>query len=183
MNNQYNSGIDWNQNPLANQTQQNYQGMMAGFNPVQSSPNLSMNWGGGTPQTPLVYQPQFYNQAGGLNQTGINALNTSGNPAPEGFLGKLGGLFGSTDEFGKFQPSGLTVGAQLGMGMFNAWGGMRQLNLAKDQFKFQKDAYNKNYQNQKQLTNTRMEDRQNARNAFSDRHEKTDSYMERNRIN
>lgn len=69
-----------------------------------------------------------------------------------------------------------TAGVQL-------WQGMQQLDLAREQMAFQKEAFAKNWQNQVQLTNTRMRDRQNARvgaNPFS--YQSTDSYMNQNEV-
>lgn len=42
---------------------------------------------------------------------------------------------------------------------------MKQYGLAKDQFNFQKNAYNQNYAAQRQATNAQLEDRQRARVA------------------
>ena len=56
--------------------------------------------------------------------------------------------------------TGLTSLAQL----LGAFSGMKQLDLAKDQFKFQKGAFQTNLANQANLTNSQLSDRQDMRN-------------------
>ena len=58
---------------------------------------------------------------------------------------------------------GLALSA--GQGLLNAYMGMKQYGLVKDQFNFQKNAWNKEFEVNKNLTNSRLEDRQNRRNA------------------
>lgn len=58
---------------------------------------------------------------------------------------------------------GMALGALQGLG--NAYMGMKQYGLAKDQLQFSKDAFNKNYAAQAQMTNASLEDRQRARVA------------------
>lgn len=58
---------------------------------------------------------------------------------------------------------GMALGALSGLG--NMFMGMQNYGLAKDQLKFQKDAYNKNYAAQAKTTNASLEDRQRARVA------------------
>ena len=72
------------------------------------------------------------------------------------------GFLGSKDQQGW---GGLALGAiQGGLGAFI---GMKQYGLAKKQFEFQKDAWNKEYEVNKNLTNERLETRQNRRIAES----------------
>jgi len=59
----------------------------------------------------------------------------------------------------------------------NAYLGLQQLNLMKDNLAFQKDAFSKQFENQRTTTNTQLADRQNARNASGSGYESTDSYM------
>lgn len=49
-------------------------------------------------------------------------------------------------------------------GIWNAYNGYKQAKLAKEQYQFQRDAFNKQYETQKRLTNSRLEDRQRLRN-------------------
>jgi hypothetical protein len=63
------------------------------------------------------------------------------------------------------------------------WSGMQQLNLARDQLAFQKDAFNKNWAAQRTTTNTALADRQRARlGANPTGYESLDSYMGKNGI-
>ena len=68
-------------------------------------------------------------------------------------------------------------------GIMGAWNGMQQLDLAKDQFAFQKQAFNKNWAAQTKLLNSQMRDRQNARNAADDAaYQDTTDYMRENEV-
>ena len=76
---------------------------------------------------------------------------------------------------------GMTLGALSGLG--NLFMGMQNYGLAKDQLKFQKDAYNKNYAAQKQTTNASLEDRQRARVASNPTaYQSVSDYMTKNGI-
>lgn len=55
------------------------------------------------------------------------------------------------------------LGALRGLG--SAWMGMKQYGLAKDQLKESQRQFDKNFEAQRQLTNSRLEDRQRARVA------------------
>lgn len=74
---------------------------------------------------------------------------------------------------GLFGIDGLTGMGALGLGMQglgalgNLWGGMKQYGLARDSLNFQKDAFNKNFENQRKTINSQLEDRQRARVSAS----------------
>lgn len=73
------------------------------------------------------------------------------------------------------------IGALSGLG--NLFMGMQNYGLAKDQLKFQKDAYNKNYAAQAKTTNASLEDRQAARVASNPgAYQSVSDYMAKNRI-
>jgi hypothetical protein len=86
-------------------------------------------------------------------------------------LGKLGiqtdektgatKLWGMGGDAWKGIGTGLYVGSQL----VNAWSGMQNVKLGRDQFKYSKDLANRNLANQSQLVNNQIEDRQRAENA------------------
>jgi hypothetical protein len=67
-------------------------------------------------------------------------------------------------------------------GLNSAYMGMKQYGLAKDALQNAKDEFGINYNTQKQILNTRMEDIQRAKRAASPNAESVDSYMARNRI-
>lgn len=104
----------------------------------------------------------------------VNNFSTTG-PAMDTGIFSRQGMFGQ-DGWAVPTLQAATAGVQL-------WQGMQQLDLAREQMAFQKEAFAKNWQNQVQLTNTRMRDRQNARvgaNPFS--YQSTDSYMNQNEV-
>lgn len=85
----------------------------------------------------------------------------------------------------------LGVGALQGIAaLLGGFGGLqqnkmakKQLNLARDQFNFQKDFANRNYANELAAFNTAMEDRINARAAQEGRgQEYVNDYLSRNRL-
>lgn len=68
--------------------------------------------------------------------------------------------------FGNQNQAGVLPTAIQGIGaLAQGWLGFQQLNLAKDSLAFQKDAFSKNFENQRQLTNQQLMDRQRARYA------------------
>ena len=81
-----------------------------------------------------------------------------------------------------FGEKGKTALGGIGM-LGNLYMGMQNYGLAKDAFNLQKENYERNYQAQRQLTNSRIEDRQRARVAANPTaYESVDSYMDRNRV-
>ena len=142
------------------------------------------------PATPVVPLPGL----GGQGYTQPQAVDMSG-----GIFGGVGNFlkdatgFGDSDTFAKLWGGKLEDGTQVngigstlintGLGAWNAWNGMQQLDLAKEQFAFQKDAFNKQYNNQRKLTNARLRDRQNARLAAAPNgYQSTDAYMKQNGV-
>lgn len=74
------------------------------------------------------------------------------------------GLIGHIDPVTKQKVDGwgsLALGTVSGLG--SAFMGMKQYGLMKDQFKFQKDSFNKNFAAQRGLINSELEDRQRQR--------------------
>lgn len=115
---------------------------------------------------------------GGSNDNILQSLlgfgkqpNETAQPKPQGFLGDLSG------------SQKLGVGIQAGSALLNGFMGMKQYGLAKDQLKFQKTSFNKNYQNQVGETNRRLEDRQAARVASNPgAYQSVSDYMNRYRV-
>jgi len=98
------------------------------------------------------------NNTGGGNQDLLSQLNF-GN-SNDGNNDFFGGFFDGFFD-GDTLTNSLTGLAQI----MGAWGGLQQLNLAKDQFKFNKGAFNTNLANQANLTNSQLSDRQDRRVA------------------
>ena len=181
--NNWSSGIDWSQLPIANQMQSQYQNMMQPTNQFQgfyqAPQSTNLNWGNATAwnnpsQTPnavssIVTSPLDLNSTG----TGWQGFGNALGQGWKGFEGLLSG------DSGKALGTAFVIGSQLA----GAWTGMQQLKLANKQFNLQKDLMNKNYAAQRGLTNTRLRDRQNARNAAdSNFYQDTNSYMKENEV-
>lgn len=132
-----------------------------------------------------VYMPEAYTYAAPINAN-------LASPTPEAFRGGLSGwdqftgkisqIFGGTDANGTpsvsvagSNPSGMLGGMSpfqagvAGLGAlssaFGAFNGYKQTKLAKQQLAFQKDAFNKQWGAQRNLTNSHLEDRQKQRVA------------------
>ena len=75
------------------------------------------------------------------------------------------GMFGGKDANGNAFNGwgGMALGAAQGLGQM--YMGMKQYGMMKDQLQFSKDAFNKNYEVQKNMVNSEMADRQNRRVA------------------
>jgi len=133
------------------------------------TPPLAANGANGAfgPQDYSVYGGTQVPQMGGLNVSNL-APGPSGysmtNPiAPAGGSGAGGGFFdnmiGTRENPGW---GGLAVGAATGAA--NLFMGLKQYGLAKDMFAENKSQYAQNFDAQRGLTNSRLEDRQTRRN-------------------
>lgn len=93
-------------------------------------------------------------------------------------------LFGGTDPSTGFQSMGIVSPTLQGLGsLFQAWNGMQTLGLAKDQFNFQKNAFNTNLANQRQTYNTALEDRIRGRTSdYAGKEQDVQSYLNQNRL-
>lgn len=109
-----------------------------------------------------------------MGQTPQAGVGLGNNPyqvtSPDWF--SMGGAFGNGQTGGWVSP------ALQGLQSLFSWSqGNKALDLAEDQFKFNKEITQKNLANQTSLLNTSMRDRQNARRAASSSYQDTDSYM------
>lgn len=112
----------------------------------------------------------------GLGAT-LDKWNTS-----EGFFGK-DSMLGSIDQNGIKSNGWLSTGFGVAKDLATSWMAMQQLDLAKDQFNFQKDAWTKQFDTQASLTNTRLEDRQRARlGANPTGYQSVGDYMKENGV-
>lgn len=100
----------------------------------------------------------------GGSPTNAQIYSDIGGPASQGFFGSIGqwlkdsGALNTRDQQGWAGPA--LQGAQT---LANLYMGMKQYGLAKDQLNFQKDAFNKQYEANRSMTNSRLEDRQARR--------------------
>lgn len=107
----------------------------------------------------------------------FDSLKGFGSKAANSFMPKI------NPETGKMNTLGWGMPALQGLSSLgNLYLGMKNYGLAKDQLRTQKDQFNMNYNNQKQLLNTQMEDRQRTEAGGSSKAESVESYMARNRI-
>ena len=136
---------------------------------------------------PGLVAPANFETMDFMNTAPVVGLNGTspfiGNPTTGGG-GMFDGWFSKDAILGKNGQQGwgnLALGALQGIG--GVYMGMKQYGLAKDALAQSQAQFDKNYNAQRQSTNTQLEDRQRARVAATDgRAESVDSYMDRNRI-
>ena len=94
-----------------------------------------------------------------ISNIGVGTNNSGG------ILDSLKAFMGGKSADGSTNPNyaGMLMGALQGFG--SMYMGNKQLKLAKDQFAFSKDAYNRNYEAQRTTTNGAINDRNVARTA------------------
>lgn len=159
-----------------------YSNFNMGNNSVPMNPN-SFNWGSDTNflnsngfnDSSVIPTVDLSNSAYNIGSTVPNVPNT-GNGTNLDWLNK--------DTMSTL--SGLAQGAG---SLWNAFNASKQFDLAKDQFKFSKGAFNANFANQAKLVNAQMNDRQRARiggtgdNNASGQYESLASYSAKNNVN
>jgi len=102
----------------------------------------------------------------GVFPTGETPANfATGGNVPANIAGGVNSPDVSVDGPGGFNP--YIQGINAASGVANAYLGFENLRLGKKQFKFSKDTFNKNLENQAQLTNNALEDQQRSRIAAS----------------
>ena len=120
---------------------------------------------------PPLLNPNMFLNMQGMNQTQPVIQNNNNaytpNDANPAWMNKLGAGFGlAKDGFG-------VLGGAMG-----AWNAYNATKIANKQFKFQKDLMTKQHQNQVNLTNSQLADRQAQRNRRNPAiYESVDSYM------
>ena len=91
-------------------------------------------------------------------------------------------IFGMQNQNG-YKFGGIAAPAlQLAQTGLNAYLGFKQLGQAEDTLNFQKDAFSKQFENQRTLTNAQLKDRQKARVGFNSNTQSVDSYMKENGV-
>jgi len=107
---------------------------------------------------------------GGVDQSAVsNAVSTLGTGTDSGQPNWLSSLFGGaltkSDGLGGTNQGWLTPAIAGAGALASGFLGLKQYGLAKDQFNFQKQAYQTGLENQSKLTNARLADRQAQRVA------------------
>lgn len=101
-----------------------------------------------------------------------SALSTGG---PTTFGGKAGAWLGNGNNLG-------TVVQGLGS-LTQAYLGFKQLSMAKDQLKFSKESWGKNFANSQKTYNTSLEDRINGRtSAYAGKDSDVQSYLAKHKL-
>ena len=106
------------------------------------------------------------------------------NLAPTNLAGGGGNGAGGWSWLGNRDQQGVLGPAIAGVSALGSlYLGMKQYNLAKDSLAFQKDAFAKNFETQKTLTNSQLEDRQRARVASNaGAYQSVGDYMNQNGV-
>lgn len=115
---------------------------------------------------------------------GDNPLGLSPTPTLDFFnenpaVDKSGGLMGFLNK----NAQGISAGTGLLTGLLGGYLGMKKLGLAKKQYEFEKDAFNKQYAAQRTILNADMRDRQQARvTARPWAAQSVEDYMKQNEV-
>lgn len=142
--------------------------------------NGMSNWGMPAQNASSIMDPNFGSFSGANNMVNplagyVPEMATSGTG---GSSNMFSSLFGGTDANGVKSMGWGMPALDLGKSLFGGWLGLQQLGQAKDSLAFQKDAFSKQFENQRTLTNTEMQDRQNARVASNPgAYQSTPDYM------
>lgn len=163
-------------------------------NPLQASaPTVDAitPWATSTNSSPLSGLPDFLKPAQSFSTPGGAGLDWGGvssSPGSGGIFdslkswGQSSGFLGSTENGITSQGwGGLALGGAQALG--NAWMGMQQYGLAKDQLAQSKKQFDLNYGAQQKTTNAALEDRQRARVASNPgAYASVGDYMKKNGI-
>lgn len=160
---------------------------MTGFNFSPYDFSSLMDYGKKIPINPLTGSPDYLESLRPEVLKGIDLDNSVASNAGSSF-GGVGDWFNNSGFLGKSE-NGITTqgwgGAALGLaqGLGNAWMGMKQYGLAKDQLAQSKKQFELNFGAQKKITNSALEDRQRARVASNPgAYESVGEYMKKNGI-
>lgn len=140
-------------------------------NPTEQLFNSIVNWGNTTPNAQAMPTP--------MPAAVPTASPMQGSGYVPTFWDKMFGYQDGNIQYGAMAPT-LLQGAG---GLAQSWLGMQQLDQAKEQFAFEKDAFQKQYNNQVQLTNANLRDRQSARVAAAPgAYQSVGDYMNQNKV-
>ncbi len=154
---------------------------LAGQSYPNSPVNLQFQQGGVAQNPNIMYMDNqmfdsYKSSNMGQAQRGMPTSVAGSTGNPEQGWGSF--LFGDNNQVGAIQGVAGLLGT--GLNMYTGWKG---LQMAEDQFNFQKDAFNKNYANQTKLINSQLRDRQQARYAANPHaYQKPDDYMKENKV-
>lgn len=144
-----------------------------------SSSNWDMNWN----VNRYVNQPLAQNGYN-FNTVAQPQLQAGGWHAPmaPGFTPAASTNTGS-NWFTADNMNALGTGLNAVGSIMSGWGALQQVDVARDQLAFQKDSFNKQFENQRTLTNARLRDRQRARvGANPNGYQSVGDYMNENGV-
>lgn len=157
-------------------------GMFDTRNLLTGMGNQTYNGGEGIDYNTLIKNLMAFGQgSGGGGSNFMNQVDTGGvaTAAPTW----LQGMTGYTTADGMKVNGWGSTALGAAQGAFGAYSSMKSLGLAEDQLKESKRQFNKNYESQRNLTNTRMQDRQAARVASNpSAYKSVSEYMKENGV-
>lgn len=153
--------------------------------PGSFMPNFDVNIPGVNVPLSSLAMPTSSDLAG-FSKMGAMSVADAAPKSATGFMGMLRGQPGvAGDGLTGWLGKGENMQTALGgiQALTGAYLGFQQLRLAKDNLRFQKDSWAKNYANQAQSYNTSLEDRVRARySASSSDESRIQDYLNRNRL-
>lgn len=170
--------FDWAGNPTAyapnmGLTAPNFGMLKSSLTPL----GVSTSYNSGIPSI-SDYITGNYMQSAGLS---LNGDVTPGSTL-SGVTADTGGFMGSLKKFGDWSANNqalLGLGVGLANGLFSFYQGNKSMNLLEKQFKNQEQTNERNYQNQRQMVNSQLADRQRARVASNSSYMGVDEYMKK----
>lgn len=157
---------------------------MSGWNSIRNASQAGAWFDG--PNVPLVeLDPMASILGGGQGVMGdLSKYLTGSMPALktpgmfDGMKDFMGGFAGTRNADGSGTTGWGMPAISAAQGLMNAFMGMKNYGLAKDQFNFSKDMAQKNLANQTKTVNSQLEDRQRARVAANPTaYQSVDAYM------
>lgn len=152
----------------------NYSLMPEGYSNGMLTPSMQQYTGLGFPMGDTGYTSPTLSP----NMQNMMGIESMGGPMTSAQSGSIWDTFLSNRNSQGW--GGLALGAT--SGLVNSFLGWQQLRQAKDALATSKDQFERNYAANRQLTNSRLEDRQRARVASNPGYESVGSYMDRNRV-
>lgn len=126
----------------------------------------SMNdWNLATPQLPETNFSSTFSQGIGDTNGIFGGVDIGGTQATPNSMFSMDSMFGGAD--GQGGSGWLKGGLDTAAGLVSAWQGLQSLDLAKESFKFNKDATTTNIANQAKTINAEQNDRQKRRLSAS----------------
>ena len=155
---------------------------MAAMSQLPATGGYQANYGFAVPQTAGVNLNTLTNPGSAFDSLAKYGVGAAAGPvANPGFTGMQKWL-GGTNAAGASTMGIIPAATTIGSTLLNGFMGMKQYGLAKDQFKFAKQAYRENIDMQKKTLNTRMEDRARARAAADPTEVSAEEYMQKNKL-